>query len=141
MSTNSTVSIVEDGKVITVYGHWDGNINGVGKTLHEHYHTRDSVLEIINNGWFSSLDANSTDCPSSHTFDTPVEGFSVFYGRDRGENNVEAVIVESVDMIADEFPSAEYDYMFVDGEGWYYCDRNVSKDQWTLLSLEFRVLH
>lgn len=37
-----------DGTFIGIYCHLDGYINGVGKTLHEHYQDRNKIWELIN---------------------------------------------------------------------------------------------
>ena len=126
MSTNSTVSMVVDQKVVSVYGHWDGYLDGVGATLNEFYLDREAVMSILDEGDFSSLDRNSFDAPPGHSFENPVDGNTVFYGRDRGEEGCGARVLESLDDLQVEYPSAEYDYVFVDGEGWFYRQRYTS---------------
>jgi hypothetical protein len=86
MATRSTISIqYSDGAVKTVYCHWDGYPSNVGQILVEHFVTEDKVEKLLGLGSISNL-AASIECPAGHSFDTPVKGHTVFYGRDRGED-------------------------------------------------------
>jgi len=74
-------------KVITV--NWDGYPEHAGATLLKHYATKPAILKLLKLGHLSTLHA-STNKPRNHTFERPVAGHCVAYGRDRGQSNQEA---------------------------------------------------
>lgn len=84
MSTRSNIAVEKDGKIHVIYCHFDGYPEGVGQTLIDHYKTFDRAMEIIALGDLSTLD-KSCECPEGHSYDRRHEGYSVAYGRDRGE--------------------------------------------------------
>lgn len=87
MSTRSNIAYInEKGIVRSVYCHFDGYLEGVGKTLLTHYNSFDLAKKLVEPGDISHVEP-SCDKPEGHTFDTPVEGYTVYYGRDRGEPN------------------------------------------------------
>lgn len=106
MSTNCSVSILIDGQVKSVYGHWDGCPSDVGRKLTENYKTRDIVAELIELGDFSQLE---------ETLDA-----SVFYARDKGEDPSRVrSLTTNIRTLNKTYSSAEYHYFFVDQEGWF----------------------
>ena len=51
MATRSRIGIqLKDDSVLSVYHHWDGYPEWLGKQLMEHYNTRDKVTELIDGG-------------------------------------------------------------------------------------------
>ena len=51
MATRSRIGLeLSDGSVLSVYHHWDGYPEWLGKTLQEHYNTLESVTELIDGG-------------------------------------------------------------------------------------------
>ena len=51
MSTNGRIGIeLKDGSILSVYHHWDSYPQWLGKTLNEHFNTRDKVAELIDGG-------------------------------------------------------------------------------------------
>lgn len=92
MATRSRIAIEnENGTVSSVYSHWDGYPSNNGRILMEHYKERDKLQKLIDLGSLSSLD-QEVEIPEGvqHSFESPSKGITVFYGRDRGEDNVEA---------------------------------------------------
>ena len=92
MATRSRIAIEnENGTVSSVYSHWDGYPSNNGRILMENYKDRDKVQKLIDLGSLSSL-AQEVEIPEgvTHSFTSPSKGITVFYGRDRGEDNVEA---------------------------------------------------
>jgi hypothetical protein len=87
MGTRSTIAYInEEGTVRSVYCHFDGYLSGVGRTLFTHYNSFELAKKLVEHGDISYV-AASCDLPEGHTFKTPVEGYTVYYGRDRGEPN------------------------------------------------------
>lgn len=78
------IAHLSDGTFRSIYVHFDGYPEGVGKTLLEHYNTQADAEKVTSLGALSIL-AQSCECPPGHTFKTPVGGFSVAYHRDRQE--------------------------------------------------------
>lgn len=92
MATRSRIAIEdEDGKVRSIYAHWDGYPTHNGRILFEHYQDRAKVQKLIDLGNLSVL-APEVDIPEgvAHSFEIPHENITTFYDRDRGEINQEA---------------------------------------------------
>lgn len=118
MGTRSTIAVKhQDGTVSQIYCHWDGYLEHNGKMLVEHYETQEKAEALVALGDMSSLD-QSIERPEGHTFDKSVSGYSVFYGRDRGERGCEARRFYSGAEFIRSRQSEEYDYIFADGI-WY----------------------
>ena len=122
MATRSTIAVQHiDGTVSSVYCHWDGYLEHNGKILLENYNTIEKVEELISLGDISSL-RQSTECPVGHHFNNPLSGFTVFYGRDRGEYDTDPKRFENyVDYIKNN-PSEEYNYIFINNV--WQCEHN-----------------
>ena len=114
MATRSTISLLlPTGQIKTIYAHWDGYLSHNGKILLEHYTTREKIEALLDLGALSVL-AESIEKPKGHSFDKAVSGYTVFYGRDRGEDGVEARIYTTFE----DIPFEEYNYLFKD-DVWY----------------------
>ena len=75
-----------DGSITGVYCHWDGYPDHNGKILKEHYTSAAKVDALLELGALSSLGPElGTKC-KEHSFDKPMQGWTVAYKRDRGEN-------------------------------------------------------
>lgn len=124
MSTRSSITVkTTDGKFRTIYCHFDGYPSGVGKTLAQHYDTQEKAETLLAGGDISFLEA-SCDKPEGHSFENPVEGYTVYYGRDRGETGTEPRTYYSFyEVIKKE--SQDFNY-FLDGRQWVYFTRNNS---------------
>ncbi|ECG8260411.1 hypothetical protein CB010_006390 [Salmonella bongori] len=122
MSTRSSITVkTTDGKFRTIYCHFDGYPSGVGKTLVEHYGTQEKAEALLSGGDISTLEA-SCDKAEGHSFENPVEGYTVYYGRDRGETGTGPRTYYSFyEVIKKE--SQEFNY-FLDGRQWVYFTRN-----------------
>jgi len=85
MATRSRIGMeLENGVIKSVYCHWDGYPSHNGKILFEHYQDPEKIKALIDLGDLSSLDKEvSTDLP--HSFESPCDGVTVAYHRDRGE--------------------------------------------------------
>jgi len=88
MSINSSITVkCRDGKYRTIYSHWDGYPEHHMPILTGFYNDQEMAEKLVRLGDLSIL-AESIECPKGHSFDTPMEGYTVFYGRDRGEKKV-----------------------------------------------------
>jgi hypothetical protein len=108
MATRSTIALeFADGTVQQVYSHWDGYLEHNGKILLEHYSNPFTLRDLIDLGSVSSLgpkigvkhpfsqfeikrdDPDFDKLIALHEF-ADKEGYTTFYGRDRGETDVDA---------------------------------------------------
>ena len=129
MGTRSRVGVMHGDKCKSIYIHWDGYLDGVGKTLLEHYDSA-KANHLVALGDASSLGHN-VEIPEGveHSFASPASGITTFYGRDRGETGGEF----SVDHTFEEFmkrvddSGAEYYYIMRDGV--WYCGDNYGSDE------------
>ena len=129
MSTNSRIGIEnEDGSIRSVYCHWDGYIAGVGYTLLLNYSDRKVLGDLIDLGNISSLGKNLYP-KGDHTFESPEEGVTVFYGRDRGEIEQDYEISPSlVEFVAEIGEGGEeFGYVLRRDGTWTIVDRYADK--------------
>lgn len=88
MGTPACIAVMNDKKEVTwTYVNYDGYLNGVGRMLIEHYNDLTIAKKLISMGDISTL-KRTMDCPVGHSFATPAPNCTVFYERDRGEDNV-----------------------------------------------------
>lgn len=129
MGTRSRIGVMHGDKCKSIYCHWDGYLDYNGKILLEHYDSA-KANHLVALGDISSLDKN-VEIPEGqlHSFDTPLDGVTTFYGRDRKENGCEF----SVDHTFEDFmkrvddSGAEFYYIMRDGV-WYVGDNYGSGD-------------
>lgn len=136
------------GKVIMSYTHFDGYPSYMGKLLTEHYADEERARLLISMGPASSIGpyidpkeaGYSDEEAKSHSFVTPLKDVSVFYGRDRGEENSSPVAMS--DMTPEDLRLfLRYEYRWIpilwlgilDGNGkvtWYYGYIRDSNPVW-----------
>lgn len=98
MSTNcAIIKKYDDNTYKQIYCHYDGYPSGVGKTLEYYYQDEDKIDKLINLGDISSLD-KEVDIPfgKEHSYNHPLDGVTVAYGRDRGESKVQPRIFNNL---------------------------------------------
>ena len=126
MATRSRIAMeMADGKVKSIYCHWDGYPSHNGRILQECYLDKTRVEDLIELGDISSL-GSEVSPTGPHTFNDPQSGVTVAYHRDRGEDHTEPMIHESV---PDFFNSdiEEYGYLFTQ-EGEWLVKRAAGKE-------------
>ena len=120
MSTHATLIIqLTDGTYTSQYVHFDGYLSGVGATLNEYYHDQTKVEALSALGSISVLDAE-IDKPEGHTFAHQISGYTVAYGRDRGETDVGPIKGSTLQELLDK-GIEEYAYVWKDG-AWFSVD-------------------
>ena len=143
MGTRSAIGVVTgDGSIRAVYCHYDGYLDGVGKTLLENYNDFDSVMDLVGFGDMSSL---GTSIGEKHDFNRinvsaweteRTKNWCMFYNRDRGEKDVSFGTFENEDEFYEHYIGCgcEYLYLFKSeiDEAWYYNTGRWSSD-WKLL--------
>ena len=116
MATRSRIGIqLSDESVLSVYHHWDGYPEWLGRILKTHYNTREKVAELIDGGDMSSC---WTDTPFNY------DGTSSEYGPNyysyRGDN------------CPPRHDGNKYDYV-VNGEEYAYL--YTLNDEWVCYAL------
>ncbi len=123
MATRSRIGIEQaDGTVKSIYCHWDGYPKGVGRTLVEHYLMRDKVESLMELGSISILGEQVEPTGRiPHTFETPEDGITVAYHRDRGERLDPARVDKSLNdfMLSDV---EEFGYVMTGSGEWMMID-------------------
>ena len=128
MATRSTIAIeLPNGKIKSVYCHWDGYLSYNGKILQEHYTDAKKVEKLISKGAISSLGA---EIGRKHDFNTSKEGWTKFYARDRGED-LQVNTFKDFDDYSRNVDGQEYDYLFTKYGNWRV--RSWRTESWELL--------
>lgn len=106
-----------DHVIKSIYVHFDAY--GFLPILKEHYNTQEKVDQLLALGDLSAL-GESPECPEGHTYDTPVDGYCVAFGRDRDEENTEAEVFSNMEMFLigiRKYWDRQYTYYW-DGQDW-----------------------
>ena len=135
MATRSTIALeFADGTIGQVYAHWDGYLAHNGKILFENYSNPFVLRDLIDLGSLSSLrptigtkhpfsmfEANMTQDEYANLY----RDMTTFYGRDRGETNVEAKYFKDFEDFKANCQQEEYDYILRNVNGvatWFVSD-------------------
>lgn len=124
MSTRSLIIRKnEEEKYESIYCHWDGYPECNGVILYNHYNNPERVKELISLGDLSSLNVfiNPDERLGEHTFNNPQPNTCVFYGRDRGEKDVEFGTFDTLREAINRGCGEEYAYVYENNE-WRICD-------------------
>ena len=132
MATRSRIGLMlEDGTIKHSYCHFDGYPNGVGHTLVENYSDIDKVKQLLSFGEMSFLAPKITP-EGLHNFDNPEKDVTVFYGRDRGDADIDSVTTSMDEFFSVKYSSCiDYQYVFSGGHWWVYD--NNDKLGWELV--------
>ena len=134
MATRSTIAVEHnDGKVSEIYCHYDGYPEHNGRILIEQYTTLEKVEELISHGDLSVLAPNINPI-GSHSFEHPEDDVCIFYGRDRGETDINPSKHSNLEMYRLSGVWQEYNYLFKDGN-WYLVPNKSSKELVSLMSI------
>ena len=136
MGTRSVIGVMHGDVCKAVYCHWDGYLEHNGRILQEHYDsTKANFLvalgdvsslgkEIGEAHPFSQFEINK-DSPDFDKLmarheEAEAKGWTTFYGRDRGEENISWKTMTNWSQFEDFFNGcgAEYAYIMRDGV-WY----------------------
>jgi hypothetical protein len=120
MGTRSRIGVMHGDKCKSVYCHWDGYLEHNGAILQEHYDSA-KVNHLVSLGDLSTLRENiMVPDGVDHSFEKPLPGITVFYGRDRGETGTEFKVAHTFAEFLEQADNccAEYYYIMKDGV-WY----------------------
>ena len=116
MSTRSRIGLeLSDGSILSVYHHWNGYPEWLGRILQTHYNAKSLAEELIDGGDMSL-------CWTDERWDdSGVEGvYGPQYYSQRGDDCPPRLDANKYDYVAD---SEEYAYLFVNNE-WVCYVRN-----------------
>ena len=138
MGTRSTIALeFADGTVGQVYCHWDGYLSNNGKILFEDYQDPFKLRDLIDLGDLSSLRREINPEPfREHNFDKSQEDVCIFYGRDRGEENVGHIHHPNFREYEHDGATEGYNYLFRDGKWLVQYDSDGFKDLETAVNKE-----
>ncbi len=127
MGTRSRIGVMHGDVCKSVYCHWDGYLEHNGAILQEHYDSA-KANNLIAFGDLSTLRENiMVPDGVDHSFEKPLVGITVFYGRDRGEGGTDFKVAHTFDKFLEQCDNcdAEYYYVMENGE-WYYGSMHES---------------
>ena len=115
MATRSRIGIeLTDGSVLSVYHHWDGYPQWLGRILTTHYNSRELATELIDGGDMSS-------CWTDERWDSEEKTeYGPQYYSQRGDDCPPRHDANRYDYLAE---GEEYAYLFVNNE-WVCYDRH-----------------
>ena len=116
MATRSRIGIeLSNGDVLSVYHHWDGYHQWLGKTLNEHFNTTEKVSELIDGGDMSvcwTKDRWTGNKVAPHVIENKeVEEYGPQYYSQRGEDCPPRVNT-LMEYMTDKEAGEEYHYLW-----------------------------
>ena len=125
MATRSNIAMkTKEGKIVSVYCHWDGYVANNGKILLENYTDIDKIEALVALGSISSLGEQIGDPQDFDDRSTQRDDWTLFYSRDRGE---QLSIQEYADIPSWIDDMEEYAYLW-NGKEWLVNDHGA-KDE------------
>ena len=124
VATRSRIGLeLFDGSVLSVYHHWDGYPEWLGRILKTHYNSKELASELIDGGDMSSCWTNETWTADGQCKGT--EKYGPLYYSGRGDRDYEPRLdANLVEYLKD---GEEYAYLFRDGE-WICWNRHQFED-------------
>jgi hypothetical protein len=131
MGTRSRIAVMHGPIAKSVYCHWDGYLEHNGAILQEHYDSS-KANQLVALGDLSSLRPEIGEKHAFSRLEVPMDdeaydklygNMTTFYGRDRGEQNVEWKVDHTFEDFLDRAKgcAAEFYYVMKDGV-WYVAD-------------------
>ena len=124
MATRSNIAYqTPEGKIRSIYCHWDGYPEHNGEMLRRHYTTTEKVAALIELGSLSALRPEIGDTQDFDDRSTQKEDWCLAYHRDRGE---ELSIQEYDDIPSWIDNMEEYAYLW-NGQDWLVNDHGATQ--------------
>ena len=121
MGTRSRIGVMHGEIVKSIYVHWDGYLSHNGKILLDHYDSA-KANHLVALGDVSSLREHIV-IPDGvdHSFEKPLPGVTVFYGRDRGEKGTEFKSAFTFAEFLEQCDNCGAEYYYIMKDGVWYC--------------------
>lgn len=125
MATRSAIGIKHGDRIKSIYCHYDGYLEHVGRALHTYYQDSIKVNKLVAMGDMSGIGA---DIGEKHVFNDRSEYLAdgiarqcTFYGRDRGEEAVEFKSFANEADFIDYYNGCGCEFYYLYDHGvWYY---------------------
>ena len=122
MATRSNIAMkTAEGKIVSVYCHWDGYVANNGKILLENYDNIEKIEALVALGSISSLGEQIGEAQDFNDRSTQKDEWTLFYTRDRGE---QLSIQEYADIPSWIDDMEEYAYLW-NGKEWLVNDHGA----------------
>ena len=124
MGTRSRIGIeLSDQSILSVYHHWDGYPDWLGRALESHYNTRELVTELVDGGDMSVCWTNECFRSSDGKVEKKAEYGPQYYS-ERGEDCPPRLDNDMEEFFSD---GEEYSYIFRNGN-WFAYDMHQFDD-------------
>jgi len=124
MATRSRIGIeLQDGSILSVYHHWDGYPQWLGRILETHYNTKEKVADLIDGGDMSVCWTDDHFRNSDGKIEKKAEYGPQYYS-ERGENCPPRYDKDMEEFFSD---GEEYSYIFRNGN-WFAYDMHQWED-------------
>jgi hypothetical protein len=125
MATRSNIAYrTPEGRIVSVYCHWDGYVSCNGKILVENYTDMDKIVQLVSLGSISSLGEEIGEKQDFNDRSTCKDEWTLAYHRDRGED----LVVNTYDDIPSWIDDMEeYAYLW-NGREWLVNDHSERDD-------------
>jgi hypothetical protein len=111
MSTRARIGLeLKNGSILSVYHHWDGYPEWLGRILKTHYNTRQKAAELIDGG-----DMSSCWTEDRWNSETKAQEYGPQYYSQRGDDCPPRLDADLVEYLLPE-NGEEYHYLFRNGE-------------------------
>ena len=123
-----------NGSITSFYTHYDGYPEHTGKMLKKYYSNSGIIKKLMKLGknGVSFLD-KSIKGGKDHSFNSPKDGETIFYGRDRGEKGNMVTKARNRDSAKFDM-GTEYHYIWnMKEKKWYYKSEYSNPQDWTEL--------
>lgn len=134
MGTRSRIGVMHGDNCKSVYCHWDGYLSHNGAILQKHYDSA-KANHLVSLGNISSLAESIGEEHPFSPFDLPTElrnmtqgefeaaygNMTTFYGRDRGEKDVDFQVSQNFDEFLELVDGSGAEYFYIMKDGIWYC--------------------
>lgn len=122
MSTRSRIAVQhEDGSFSSVYVHCNGYPDGVGAVLAAHYTDPDTIARLLALGDLSALQAEIGEQHPFSERDGAYATWCTAYGRDRGEEGIQALDSGDFDELVALTKECWGEYLYIFTGGAWRC--------------------
>ncbi len=128
MATRARIGLeLKDGSVLSVYHHWDGYPEWLGRILKTHYNSKELAAELIDGGDMSTCWTNERWTGDRWgSYPTKVEEYGPQYYSQRGEDTPPRLDADLCEYLLPD-NSEEFAYVFRSGE-WVCYNLNQFDD-------------
>jgi hypothetical protein len=121
MGTRSRIGVMHGDICKSVYCHWDGYLEHNGRILQEHYDSA-KANNLVALGDLSTLRENvMVPDGVDHSFEKPLAGITVFYGRDRSETGTDFKVAHTFEEFLEQCDNCAAEYYYIMKDGVWYC--------------------